>query len=357
MAPFSCRLGFIAVYILTLFVKNILAVPNEHKRYNSGDARQGAASRNIDFEGGKDRLQTFNPVFAPIYTYTWRNFAGRGVEPRVVSETGQQLNYMTNTRYLLFLTPVSVTEPISFASNTPQQPRVPWSSERKSTPLYKLVYKTDSQGHTPYVDRRIYNYEYLKPIHFLETYSAATLNSNVERFAEGNSSNFDQKNRKPTEKKRRGTPQSLSSLNMRFAEIKEQMYLHRVPDGVASSDALTHGGLMSQIKRNLKHSVAGAFEPPFDPVRNLPAMFSKEAIGGRTVFTNPMSNPHVFGLPFTPNGDHNTWPGLVKGFETRIPSIVVPDPMRSSDYGSASNPPMELGNMRPMVFAQTDGSQ
>ena len=150
---------------------------------------------------------------------------------------------------------------------------------------------------------------------------------------------------------------SVSARRIR-GELRQQTRgLHKVPDGVASSDALTHGGLMSQIKRNLKHSVAGAFEPPFDPVRNLPAMFSKEAIGGRTVFTNPMSNPHVLGLPFTPNGDHNTWPEPVKGFETRIPSIAVSDPMRSSDYGSASNPPMELGNMRPMVFAQTDGSQ
>ena len=97
---------------------------------------------------------------------------------------------------------------------------------------------------------------------------------------------------------------------------------------------------MSQIG-NLKHSVAGAFEPPFDPVRNLPQCSQKKlSVEGPSLRTHVKSScPWA---AFTPNGDHNTWPEPVKGFETRIPSITVSDPMRSSDYGSASNPPMEL---------------
>jgi hypothetical protein len=129
------------------------------------------------------------------------------------------------------------------------------------------------------------------------------------------------------------------------AEIARQA----IPDGVASSDAMNHGGLMSPIKHHIQNSIAGAYKPPFDSVVNLPSMYAGQNVGGRTEFTNPSSDPHLFGIPFTPNGDHNTWPGPVVGFEPRLPSIVHADPMRTVDYGTSSNPPDELGYLRPMT--------
>jgi len=120
-------------------------------------------------------------------------------------------------------------------------------------------------------------------------------------------------------------------------------------NGIAAEDMASKGGLMSPIKRHVKHSAAAAFAPPADPVVNNPAVFSSENIGGQTEFTNPLSSPHALGMPMSPNADHLTWPGPAPGYEGRVPSPLGRNPGRKSDYGLASNPPDSLGGFRPMT--------
>ena len=142
----------------------------------------------------------------------------------------------------------------------------------------------------------------------------------------------------------------------RFLNEKASLKSESIPDGVASSDASDHGGLMSPIKHHNKPNIANVYTPPFDSVVNMPAIYSSQNIGGRTEFTNPVSNPHSFGIPFTPIGDHSTWPGPAVGFEPRIPSIAPVNPERS-DYGSSSNPHFGLENMRPMTSTSISSSK
>ena len=74
------------------------------------------------------------------------------------------------------------------------------------------------------------------------------------------------------------------------------------------------GDMMQPIRRPPKHDTLGMFLPYSDPVVNVPAEFSPANEGGRTNFRNPASNPHSLGLPYSPAGEHNTWPSPAEGY-------------------------------------------
>jgi hypothetical protein len=104
------------------------------------------------------------------------------------------------------------------------------------------------------------------------------------------------------------------------------------------------GDMMQPIRRHPKHDTLGMFLPYSDPVVNVPAEFSPANEGGRTNFRNPASNPHSLGLPYSPAGEHNTWPSPAEGYDPRMPAV---------HHGSAAF--QNHGNFLPMIPASNIG--
>ena len=81
------------------------------------------------------------------------------------------------------------------------------------------------------------------------------------------------------------------------------------------------GDMMQPIRRHPKHGVLALYLPPSDPVVNVVSDFTPDTAGGRTNFRNPNSNPHSLGLPYSPLGEHNTWPSPADGYAARMPAV------------------------------------